>query len=58
MQRDHSTEAEVIARMSKQMDEEEKMQRCNFVINNDEKELLIPQVIALHEHLLTLASEK
>ena len=46
-----------MARMSKQMDEEEKMQRSNFVINNDEIELLIPQVIALHEHLLTLANE-
>ena len=58
MQRDHSTEAEVMARMSKQMDEDEKMQRCNFVINNDEQQLLIPQVIALHEHLIGIAREK
>ena len=57
MQRDKSSETEVMARMSKQMDEDEKMQRCNFVINNDEQQLLIPQVIALHEHLIGLSSE-
>ncbi len=57
MQRDHSSEADVIARMSKQMDEEEKMQRSNFVINNDEQQMLVPQVIALHEHLLTLSKD-
>jgi dephospho-CoA kinase len=55
MQRDKSSEGDVIARMSRQMDEDEKMQRCNFVLINDEKQLLIPQVIALHEHLLTLS---
>lgn len=57
MERDKSSEADVIARMSKQMDEEEKMERCNFVINNDENQLLIPQVIALHEHLLDISTQ-
>jgi dephospho-CoA kinase len=52
MQRDDITEEAVIARMQKQMDETEKMNRCDFIIKNDEKELLIPQVIALHEKLL------
>ena len=52
MQRDHITEEAVLARMGKQMDEEEKMKRCDIIILNDEKELLIPQVIAVHEKLL------
>jgi dephospho-CoA kinase len=52
MQRDNITEEAVLARMQKQMDEDEKISRCNFVIVNDEKELLIPQVTALHEKLL------
>jgi dephospho-CoA kinase len=52
MQRDNITEEAVLARMQKQMNEEEKMSRCDFVIVNDEKELLIPQVVALHEKLL------
>lgn len=52
MQRDNISAEQVQARMSKQMDEAEKMSRCDFVLNNDEKELLIPQVIALHEILI------
>jgi dephospho-CoA kinase len=52
MQRDHITAGEVKARMSKQMNEEEKMKRCDYVIINDETELLIPQVIALHKRLI------
>ncbi len=52
MQRDSISEAAVLSRMEKQMDEAEKMSRCDILINNDEKELLIPQVIAVHEQLL------
>ena len=52
MQRDNITEEAVLARMQKQMNEEEKMSRCDFIIINNEKELLIPQVVALHEKLL------
>jgi len=37
--------------MAKQMNEEEKMKRCDYIIYNDEQQLLIPQVIALHEKL-------
>ena len=58
MERDHCSEADVLARMSKQMDEDEKMRLCNFVLNNDEQQLLVPQVIALHQHLLGLSKEK
>lgn len=49
MERDHITQEQVLQRMSRQMDEETKMKRCDFVIINDETELVIPQVIALHE---------
>ena len=56
MQRDHTTREEVLARMSKQVEEEIKMRLCNFVITNDEQQLVTPQVLALHEHLLTLAN--
>jgi dephospho-CoA kinase len=52
MQRDSITEEAVLARMQKQMNEDEKMSRCDFVIVNDEKELLIPQVLAVHKKLL------
>ena len=55
MQRDGITREEVIARMDKQMNETIKMKLCNFVIINDEQEMLLPQVIALHEKLLSLS---
>ena len=58
MQRDNSSREDVMARMNKQMDEEIKMKLCNFIITNDEQQLLIPQVLALHETLLLLAQNK
>ncbi|HNP45113.1 MAG TPA: dephospho-CoA kinase [Panacibacter sp.] len=54
MHRDKITRDEVLARMDKQLDESMKMKLCDFVLINDEQELLIPQVVALHEKLLTL----
>lgn len=57
MQRDGITREAVIARMDKQMDEAIKMKLSDFIITNDEQQLLIPQVLALHEKLLTFSSE-
>lgn len=51
MSRDHVTEEEVLKRLSKQMDEDEKMKLCDSVIVNDEQQLLIPQVLEIHETL-------
>lgn len=58
MQRDNSSREEVMARMNKQMDEAIKMKLCNFIIINDDQQLLIPQVLALHQTILTLAENK
>lgn len=52
VQRDHVLAEEVIARMDMQMDEDMKMRLCDYVIVNDEEQLLIPQVLALHEKFL------
>lgn len=52
MQRDNSTEEAVMARMNKQMEEEKKIKLCDYVITNDEQELVIPQVLKIHEALL------
>ena len=48
IQRDGLTEAEVLKRINRQMDEDMKMKRCHHVIINNEQELLIPQVLELH----------
>ncbi len=57
MHRENTTEELVMARLSRQMNEEEKMQRCDFVLINNEEELLLPQVMALHEKLLSLSTQ-
>jgi dephospho-CoA kinase len=41
--------------MQRQMDEESKMLLCDFVIKNDEQEMVIPQVLALHERFLEMS---
>lgn len=54
MDRDGITREEVLARMNKQINETIKMRLCNYVITNNEQELLIPQVLAIHQALLAL----
>jgi dephospho-CoA kinase len=49
MRRDQVSREVVLARIARQMDEEEKMRRCDFVIVNDEVQAVIPQVLALHQ---------
>ena len=39
-------------RMALQMDEEEKLRLCDYVIINDEQQMLIPQVLELHQKFL------
>jgi dephospho-CoA kinase len=50
--RDNITRDEVIKRMRNQVDEEMKMKLCDFIIYNDEQQLVIPQVLKLHEQFL------
>lgn len=52
IQRDNATREEILQRMNKQMNEEEKMKLCDFIITNDEHELVTPQVMQLHEKFL------
>ena len=56
MHRDHITREEVLQRMKRQIDEQMKMKLCDFVVINDEQQLLIPQVVALHEKFTGLAA--
>ncbi|MGN6533355.1 MAG: dephospho-CoA kinase [Ginsengibacter sp.] len=56
MKRNNVTAAEVEARIKLQMDEEEKMSLCDYIIVNDEQEMLIPQVLLLHEGFLKEAN--
>ncbi|HMH33022.1 MAG TPA: dephospho-CoA kinase [Puia sp.] len=57
MERDAISREEVLSRMKNQMPEEEKMQRCDFIIYNDEQHAVLPQVIALHGRLMEIRNE-
>ena len=58
MERDGVSSEEVMKRMKRQINEDIKMKLCDFVITNDENELVIPQVVNLHEHFLQLADKR
>ena len=51
--RDQLSPEEVKARMDKQMDESIKMTLCDYVVTNDEHQLVIPQVLKIHKMLLS-----
>lgn len=53
MDRDGISAEEVQKRMDRQIDEEIKMRLCDFVIINDEQQLVVPQVLKLHEKMAT-----
>jgi dephospho-CoA kinase len=52
MDRDRITRDEVLQRINRQMNEEEKIKRCDFIVYNNEQQLVIPQVLKLHEEFL------
>lgn len=56
IQRDKRTEAEVQSIISRQWPMEKKRKFASFIIQNNEKQFLIPQILHLHE-LLTSQSE-
>jgi dephospho-CoA kinase len=56
MDRSNLSREQVIAIESKQMDEDEKMKRCEYVITNDDVSAVLPQVLAIHKQLLSRSS--
>lgn len=54
LKRSGVSEAKILERMANQMNEEEKMSRCDYVIHNDDKTAIIPQVMELHHRFLNV----
>ncbi len=52
MDRDAVTADEVKKRMLNQIEETIKIRLCDFIIYNDEQQMILPQVLKLHEELL------
>jgi dephospho-CoA kinase len=53
MKRDQCLKEEVEKRMASQMDVSIKMKLCDWVIVNDDHQLVLPQVVSLHEKILS-----
>lgn len=54
--RDGLSRDEILSRANRQIDEDIKTRLCDFVINNNEQELLIPQVLELHNLFLNASA--
>lgn len=54
MDRDGKTEAEIRAVMSRQMPTDELVKRCDFVIQNDGRQMVVPQVL----HILDMIRKR
>lgn len=52
MKRNGSTREQVEQRINNQMSDEEIIKRSQFVIHNNEEELIIPQVLKIHKQLI------
>lgn len=56
MDRDGLSRQQILDRMQQQINADLKMKLCDWVIVNDEQQLIIPQVLSLHQKLLALAA--
>jgi dephospho-CoA kinase len=54
--RDGISEEEVMKKIELQMPDEEKMALCDFVVVNNEKDMMLPQVLQLHSVLMELSN--
>lgn len=51
MKRNNMSREKVLSIIAQQMDEDEKMKRCKYVIVNDDVSAIVPQVLRIHETL-------
>lgn len=56
--RDNVSEAQIAERMKNQWEESHKLVLADFVILNDGSEMLLPQILRIHEDILRFANQK
>lgn len=54
IKRDHLNTEEIKARMTNQISDNEKISRSDFIINNDNKHLIFPQILEIHKKLIKI----
>jgi len=57
MERDNITEEQVQERMARQINENIKMKLCDVIVYNDCRQMVIPQVLKLHEKFISISSK-
>ncbi len=57
MEPTNNSRESIMQRIASQMDEDEKMKRCDYIIINDEIKAIIPQITELHQTLLQKATQ-
>lgn len=58
LKRDNTTREAVLQRINNQISDTIKMKLCDFVLINNDQQMLLPQVIALHQQFLKVTDEK
>lgn len=58
MRRNELTREEVIGRINNQMGDEEREEQSYYVINNSDNEMIIPEILKIHEDMLRLAEKE
>ncbi len=57
MERDNCSENEVKQRMKNQLPDAEKIKVADFIINNNENEMILKQIISIHNQIIKLSKE-
>ncbi len=57
MGRSELSRSQVLERVNNQLEDEERNQRSYYVINNSDNELIIPEILKIHEDMLRLAAK-
>lgn len=58
MGRNDLTREEVIGRINNQLEDEEREEQSYYVINNSDNEMIIPEILKIHEDMLRLAGKE
>jgi dephospho-CoA kinase len=51
--RNNLTREQILERMRNQMDDEERIRRSDYVINNSENDMIIPAILKIHDDILS-----
>jgi dephospho-CoA kinase len=57
MGRNDLSREEVIRRINNQLEDEEREEQSYYIINNSDNEMIIPEILKIHEDMLRLAGK-